>query len=150
MLHRCYVCHQIIKREITWTSLFLPELPKKLCQRCQSQIKELSSPTCPRCSRPSSWEEICLDCRHWDKYFNQKDPLNFNISLLTYNHFLREIVSTWKYRGDYVIIEIFQEAFVHQYHKSFSEIKNPILVPIPLSEERARERGFNQAEQLAK
>lgn len=149
MLNYCYVCHKKINFEITWSTFFLPKETKKMCYRCKRQIQKIPSLNCIRCSRPLAKNEICLDCQRWSRYL-KNDPLTFNVSLLKYNDFLQEIVSRWKYRGDYVIIEVFQQDFLHLFHKVFSKQKNPIIVPIPLSAQRIQERGFNQAEQLAR
>jgi len=56
----------------------------------------------------------------------------------------------WKYRGDYEL----GYAFEREYSKGFAKVrkragKNAVIVPVPLSEERLSERGFNQAEMLA-
>src|SRR5699024_206564 len=61
-----------------------------------------------------------------------------------------EIMARWKYRGDYVLVKMFQHTFVQTFTNIFSsQLKKSIIVPIPLSKERLRERRFNQAEALA-
>ncbi|MDR7078816.1 ComF family protein [Neobacillus niacini] len=53
-------------------------------------------------------------------------------------------MATYKFRGDYVLARIFAESI-----KDLLRRLNPdLLVPIPLSNERLYERGFNQAEAL--
>ncbi|MFZ2038362.1 MAG: phosphoribosyltransferase family protein [Minisyncoccia bacterium] len=84
-------------------------------------------------------------------------PDKNSIAILSYKHPLtRTAIWEMKYRGnraitrkmalviyDYLLIEL-SEASTWQ---NFTE---PIIVPIPLSPERLRERGYNQAGKLAK
>lgn len=144
----CFLCHEEIITNLTWETLFVKQNPKKICSTCEGKIMVIKGNRCFRCGRPIE-QRLCYDCVRWEKYFNGKDPLKYNVSLLKYNDFLQEVVTLWKYRGDYVIIEAFKELFKERFKKAFAQIKKPLLVPIPLSKERAMERGFNQAEQLA-
>jgi competence protein ComFC len=53
-------------------------------------------------------------------------------------------MARYKFRGDYILAKIFAD-----YIKGILQKINPdFFVPIPLSEERLYERGFNQAEAL--
>jgi competence protein ComFC len=70
--------------------------------------------------------------------------LQQNMSLFFYNDFLKETLATFKFRGDYVIAKAFAD-FVKI---NLEKLKVDQFVPIPLSEERLYERGFNQAEAL--
>ncbi|WP_160112494.1 ComF family protein [Salicibibacter kimchii] len=69
-----------------------------------------------------------------------------NISLFSYDGHLQEVISTYKYRGDVALAHVFTETLKRTYRKKF---KGAIPVPIPLSQERLLERGFNQAAVLA-
>ncbi|MFC2947265.1 ComF family protein [Virgibacillus sediminis] len=79
--------------------------------------------------------------------------MDWNHSLFTYNSAIKEMVAAWKYRGDYQIGSIFKAAMTTSYQRKFSTIhkdhKEMLAVPIPLSQERMNERGFNQAQMLA-
>jgi competence protein ComFC len=72
--------------------------------------------------------------------------LQKNYSLYVYNDFMADAIARFKYRGDYAIAKIFSEKL----KRIFQQVEYDMLVPIPLSEERLYERGFNQAESLAK
>lgn len=64
---------------------------------------------------------------------------------------MREIVARWKYRGDYIIGKIFRHYIEETFTKSFRQAKQEyVIVPIPLSKERLKERKFNQSLQLCK
>ncbi|KYG33691.1 hypothetical protein AZF04_15820 [Alkalihalobacillus trypoxylicola] len=68
-----------------------------------------------------------------------------NYSLYRYNSFLKEILATFKYRGDTIIASYFSQKLFDTYQAFFS---NAYVICIPLSKERLHERGFNQAELL--
>ncbi|MFL6558042.1 MAG: ComF family protein, partial [Bacillus sp. (in: firmicutes)] len=56
----------------------------------------------------------------------------------------KETIAKFKFRGGYVLAKIFSDRI----KEKLSEIAPDLLVPIPLSEERQYERGFNQAAAL--
>jgi competence protein ComFC len=91
--------------------------------------------------------DCCYDCIRWEEDEEWAGVLQQNRSLYVYNDFLKEVIAKIKYRGDVELMKAF-------YPFGCSSLKNIyrsfLLVPIPLSEERHYERGFNQAEILAK
>jgi len=90
--------------------------------------------------------ETCHDCERW---IQVGPALERNVSLYTYNPFMQEVISKWKYRGDYVLMEVFREDVKQCFEETYGHMNQKTIVPIPLSEERLQERGFNQAEAIA-
>jgi competence protein ComFC len=88
--------------------------------------------------------DLCNDCVRWEADPEWKGYLDQNISLFQYNDFLKEVIARFKFRGDYIIAK----AFAEQIKSKLAKLEYDFLVPIPLSEERLYERGFNQAEAL--
>jgi competence protein ComFC len=84
---------------------------------------------------------LCYDCTRWEQDPDWQGYLEKNHSLYVYNDFLKDLIAMYKFRGDYVLAKIFAELF----KKEMTKITSDLLVPIPLSEERLYERGFNQA-----
>ncbi|MGE6379101.1 ComF family protein [Peribacillus muralis] len=68
-----------------------------------------------------------------------------NISLFHYNEHLKGIIAKYKYRGDCALAEI----FVPYMREILEDMEYDLITCIPLSDERLRERGFNQAQALA-
>ena len=106
------------------------------------------------CGRPFAGLEpshrqgrLCTDCVRWQADGEWKDVLTKNRSVYMYNEFMKEVVALWKFRGDYVIIQAFEEEFCREFYRHFDHTF--LIVPIPLSAERLYERGFNQAKALA-
>jgi competence protein ComFC len=143
----CLYCEDPIKEVISWKGLFNSE-PQYLCAECQMGLQIISGQRCSRCSRsleklPDELVKggICMDCFRWEEDPKWKGILQGNTSLFEYNVFLKEYLARYKYRGDHMLAKAFgfqlaNTLKLHQYDQ---------IIPIPLSEERQYERGFNQS-----
>ncbi|WP_407271061.1 ComF family protein [Radiobacillus sp. PE A8.2] len=144
----CLICDQEIFPILDWKQLFVPEKSKPLCDGCDSKLELLSGKRCKKCSR-NCIVSICPDCEQWEKMSGSQGELECNQSVYRYNSMIQEIIANWKYRGDYILCEIFRDSFKNRFQTNFDFLKKTaVLVPIPLSPERMLERGFNQAEAL--
>lgn len=135
--------------KLSWSNFLTLTKPEGICEACQVNLKMLAGPRCRRCGRETE-AEICKDCEWWmDR--EGGDTLIRNHSIFQYNVFMQEIITKWKYRGDYILGEIFKHYFYTGFLEQFKPImKDAVILPIPLSKERLEERGFNQAEALAR
>lgn len=142
----CINCYEQLERELTWSNWLTVEKSSVVCQSCASQFVKIAGQRCQVCSR--AWESsICRDCQQWREL---GDPIEKNYSVFQYNEFIREIISQWKFRGDYVLRELFRNDLKNAFEKEFSGIASDLMVvPIPLSKNRMEERGFNQSLALA-
>ncbi|WP_238343497.1 ComF family protein [Gracilibacillus saliphilus] len=91
---------------------------------------------------------ICDDCKKWQSSTKFRDVLQYNRSLFSYTPFMQEVVTQWKYRGDYQLKEIFTP-YIQKELRNFYPIESLTIVPIPLTDERLQERAFNQATAIA-
>ena len=142
----CLWCFESIIQKHTWSTIFTLSAMKGLCPVCRESLMILHTNRCTRCSRESV-SEVCSDCLVWEQ---QGQFLDWNVSVFKYEGAVRDMLYKWKYRGDYEL----GYAFEREYSKGFAKVrkragKNAVIVPVPLSEERLSERGFNQAEMLA-
>jgi competence protein ComFC len=147
----CLLCHEPIMPTISWTTLFSPEKEQLLCSTCEGRLETISGECCRICCRPFSQMDeqfrhgdLCNDCVRWEADSEWQGYLDQNVSLFQYNDFLKEVIARFKFRGDSVIAK----AFAEQLKSELAKLEYDFLVPIPLSEERLYERGFNQAEAL--
>jgi competence protein ComFC len=145
----CLLCDEEIESEVTWRSLLAKEQPSRVCGSCHGKFVNISGETCRICGRPFALLEaeyrsgsVCLDCKRWEDDERWTGSLDKNIALYTYTNFTKEVISRFKFRGDYVLAEVFAADFL----KALHDFQYDYIVPIPLSEERLYERGFNQAE----
>src|SRR5690625_2780056 len=148
-MNNCLWCDEALIIQINWKNIFHLSRIKNVCERCWEQFETLQGVRCAKCSRLTS-EQLCNDCKKWDDLYEGQDPLTKNFSLFTYNSFMREVITRWKYQGDYLVGEIFHESFFSKFFTEYKHLhKHALIVPIPLSKKRSYERGFNQAELLA-
>ena len=97
---------------------------------------------------------FCLKCRKTIRFYSgQINPQYFNyegldgvFALAHYDGIIRQTIKEIKYRGKFAICQELAEMIIQNYHQKF--LFN-YLVPVPLSNKRQKDRGFNQAEKLA-
>lgn len=145
---RCLICKQEISETPTWKSLLLIN-EMTTCEECFQQFEKISGSTCPLCHRPQPNEQPCQDCIKWQIDRNWGNILEKNVSIFTYNEAMKEVLATYKFRGDAALSAVFRQELIEAYNKFFKPLKLDIAVPIPLSKERLYERGFNQAKLFA-
>jgi len=110
------------------------------CPSCTAKIKVLEKQICPVCGRPAVLGRTHPSCRN---------SLNLDglISIFVYEKPVREAIKALKYR---FVSDLAQSlvGIASVYFKI--PVEEGIVVPIPLSSQRKRWRGFNQAEVLGK
>lgn len=99
---------------------------------------------------------ICHECSSgisFTKYsssFQGREPLEYVLSPLEYKGPVVSIMKNFKFHSDFKngdIINIILKDFI-KYYPHLKEFD--CIIPVPLSKERFKERGFNQSERLAK
>ncbi len=150
----CILCHQYFEEVDSWATLFSLIEPDPLCSTCSNKFKRIEGELCECCGRPFSgvadeYREgnLCYDCVRWDQDPRWQGVLTKNRSIYLYNDFAKDVISLYKFRGDYVISSIFKTPLKKAFNTHFNS--SHLVVPIPLSDERLYERGFNQAKALA-
>ncbi|WNS75097.1 ComF family protein [Bacillus sp. DTU_2020_1000418_1_SI_GHA_SEK_038] len=118
---------------------------------CHEKFSIIIGETCRTCVRPLDnlepqfkLHDQCLDCVRWEGDPQWAGTLEKNYSIVMYNDFAKEVMAQYKYRGDYVLSNVFASFM----RKRLTAITFDLIVPIPLSDERLYERGFNQSEAL--
>ena len=124
-----------------------------LCALCQSRLPRLANPRCPRCAQPlgniaaAAGELVrCGTCEEWPDILAAADaPFAFEglaartVRALKYDRW--RALAPWMAgrmaRGAEAIASRIGEGA-------------PWMIPVPLTPARRRERGFNQAEELAR
>jgi competence protein ComFC len=153
-LSYCLYCHQSYSETWSWAELFGLNTEPSLCQSCTSNLELIKGDICRICGRlfslfPEQYRQgdSCYDCIRWEEDEEWSGVLQQNRSVYVYNDFLKEVIAKIKYRGDAELIKAFYPIARSKF-KSIS--RKALLIPIPLSEERHYERGFNQAEIFAR
>jgi competence protein ComFC len=109
---------------------------------------------CVSCGNHGS--DLCLKCLI-DSPEALRESANWIFPLYDYRHpAIKKSLHLLKYKGRKNLANVFAEAMYGRILEELSELslmenfKDVILVPIPLSPKRKRERGFNQAELLVR
>ncbi|MFD2615549.1 ComF family protein [Paenibacillus gansuensis] len=111
----------------------------QLCPACREIIPWIREVLCDVCGR----YEKCYDCgRRTDQHFVM------NRSCVVYDPAMKDLLALYKYRGQERLQMLFIGMLCELYIKS--NLKAEVLTYTPLSSVRLAERGFNQAEQLAR
>lgn len=161
---RCLKCLTPFTPHFGWTALIGIGYKKPLiCPECESTLHKIKHISCPMCGRDeavlphhrslkNTWgknddtrntEECCADCKHW---LSETGPVPMmNRSLYTYNEGMKELMATFKYRGDAAIATLFTKELAKFAKQSGADL----YTVIPLAGDRHWERGFNQARLLA-
>ncbi|MFQ3549754.1 MAG: ComF family protein [Armatimonadota bacterium] len=110
------------------------------CEICKEKIHLIEPPTCTRCGSPI--EEYCRMC--------VPNQFEFNTAYCcaAYEGVMRDAIHIMKYNFQKVMCKPLGEIFAdYAEDKSFD---CDIIIPIPIHKKRYVERGFNQAELLAR
>ncbi len=132
---RCPVCHDIVTPR-----------GHLICQECLKKVSFVQEPTCMRCGKEIASEEIeyCYDCSHHTRSFVR------GFALSVYDPVMRESVRWFKNRGRMEYADWYAAAIWQQYGGELRELDIDVVVPVPLHRSRRNERGYNQAQLLAR
>lgn len=116
-----------------------------LCAACHAELPRVPTPACPVCAGPIGGEpgdrQVCGVCLTHSPTYDR------TCAALSYDFPVDKLIQALKYRGQLPLARLFSELL----RASVSEGPRPDLVmPMPLHTNRARERGFNQATEIAK
>src|SRR3989338_5287975 len=120
-----------------------------------SAILDLVFPTyCLSCSKSGTF--LCVKCL-LDSPSAERESANWIFPIFDYRHPpIKKAVWLLKYKGKKLLASIFAEIVYGRILEELSDLSimenftDIILIPIPLSSDRYRERGFNQAELICK
>ncbi|THE12337.1 ComF family protein [Bacillus timonensis] len=150
----CLLCHNYFEEVDSWSTLFSLVEPDPLCSTCSEKFEKVDGELCEICGRsfsglPDEYREgnLCYDCVRWENEPEWKGVLTKNRSLYLYNDFAKDVISLYKFRGDFAISSIFKTPLKKSFKTHFNS--SYLVVSIPLSDERLYERGFNQAKAIA-
>ncbi|HEL2403042.1 TPA: ComF family protein [Streptococcus suis] len=135
-MSNCLLCEQTMKTKQTFSELiFFGKSQSGVCNDCLATFEEIAEHHCPHCSK-SGEEATCQDCHYW----LDQGKLVSHTAIFQYNEAMADYFSRYKFQGDYILRKIFAE----QVQKALEPYSDYTIVPIPLSQERLEERGFNQ------
>lgn len=124
-----------------------------VCLDCWSKIKWLQAPYCSKCSKPLPFSPtlqdvptlLCSECGRQHFYFKKV----FIPTL--YEGVMKKVIHLLKYNKKTGIMRSLKRIIKSYFdHLDFSFSHLDLVVPIPLHPRKLKERGFNQAELIAR
>ena len=113
-----------------------------LCDACRINLPLVSPASCPVCALPTPGINICGAC--------QKLPPHFDASFCCFRYAfpVDRLIQALKFQHSLALSKFFADALLASY--STVIMRNDLLLALPLSGARLRERGFNQAMEIAR
>ena len=112
-----------------------------LCAGCRTEMPHLAADRCPKCGVPTLASEVCGACLSRPPLFDAV------VVPCAYAFPLDRLIQRFKYSGNLAVAPLLADLMA-------AAVANAppadVVIPMPLSGERLRERGFNQALELAK
>jgi ComF family protein len=112
-----------------------------VCPDCAADLPRLPAARCPQCALPSPGNLLCGACLKKPPQFEHCE------AVYRYGFPLDVLIQHCKYGGAQELTDLFAEALAQR----LADLPRPdLIVPMPLHTTRLRERGFNQALEIAR
>lgn len=146
----CDMCKEIINmiypRRCPVCDNILSEQGVLCCQNCRKELKYIHEPFCKKCGKPIEKDaiEYCFDCSKKEKNFVR------GRAVFIYDDKMRESIVRFKYKGKREYGQFYGQEIVNVLGKYISELKVDAIIPVPIHKERYNNRGYNQADIIAR
>ena len=111
-----------------------------LCESCDADLPRLMQALCPRCALESPSGAVCGRC------LAQPPHYEATLAALAYAFPADALVHALKFRGELALAPLLGRLL----REKISSKDVDCVIPVPLSGERLRERGYNQAVEIAR
>jgi ComF family protein len=115
-----------------------------ICDECRDQLHPIDGPVCAKCGKPleDPYAEYCADCRRLRHRYIR------GCAVYTY-HSISGAIYRFKFEGRAEYADFFGTVMAEKIREEFRNEPPDLIIPVPSSAERLRERGYNQAALLA-
>lgn len=124
--HECLLCGALASSEA-------------VCAECRDELPRLAAERCPICALPSVENQTCGSCLSAPPQFDA------TLALYAYEFPVDRMIQALKYQARLPLARYFGEQLA-----VFPAPAADCLIPMPLHPRRLRERGFNQAVEIAR
>ncbi len=116
------------------------------CDECRPRLPYVGKDFCLKCGKPLSDPrlEYCSACAKSDR------PFDMGRSLFVYDDLVKHSLSSLKYKNKREYAEFFGEELALCFAKEMRPEDFDAIIPVPVSRERLKKRGYNQAKLIAK
>lgn len=131
-----------------------PIIDHLVCEDCWARVNIINNPICMKCGlpilsyyqRPDHRYYLCYRCRKRRWAFDQAR------SAFIFNDSIKDAIHLMKYSGHFRMSGFLGREMVKVLVNNFSAhktLKEAIIVPVPITNQKLKEREFNQSELLA-
>jgi ComF family protein len=121
--------------------------PKGMCDECLGKVSNIRPPVCSLCGEPENnffRDGSCEDCARGPR------PFDMARSAAVYNGVLKEAIHEFKFNGIKGLSKALGFILADYLNKSAIPVKEiDLIVPVPLSSQHEKTRGYNQSRLLA-
>ena len=118
-----------------------------LCSGCAAELPLLPQARCPVCAAPTPASAVCGQCLQKHPHFDA------TYAVWRYDFPLDKLIQAYKYGHQLALSRFFGEALKEVLPLPAVADRRPTwdrIIPLPLSEARLRQRGYNQSLELAR
>jgi len=132
---RCPICDEIVTPK-----------SERICTACKEKLHYVKEPRCKKCSKPIEQEEkeYCSDCEKKNYHFLK------GFSLWIYDKEIKRSIADFKYHNKKENAIFYIEEMVRVYRKEIERLAFDTIVPVPIHRSKYIDRGYNQADILAR
>ncbi len=132
---RCFVCHKIVTPK-----------GESVCTVCRKQLQPILEPRCKKCGKPLAKEEqeYCYDCTKGKHCYKE------GMALYSYDDVMQKSIAYFKFQNRREYAKGYAEEMVKYFGERILNWKVDCMIPVPIHKKKQINRGFNQAEVLAK
>ena len=131
---RCPICHGILKGR------------DGICPECIKKLPYIIEPKCKKCGKQmeSAEEEYCRDCKRFSHAFDR------GAAVYTYNDVMARSIAMFKYHNRREYAKVYAKEMYRCCSRFLKSCAPEVILPVPIHRQKKRQRGFNQAELVAK
>lgn len=116
-----------------------------LCEVCAQRLPAIFSPVCEVCGKQLPATKECYNCagRKERAWVTRR-------ALFHYTDAIAVLVHECKFQNNKRLLHYFAALICRGYFTFFEHMQCDMVIPMPLSSQRLRERGYNQCEELCR
>lgn len=108
----------------------------KICHACKLSFVLIDQKRCLFCGNPANIQ-ACPQCIQFKRTTK-------HVAIYQYNDAMKDYFKAYKLFGGYHL----KDVFIDDINRTYRKLGNPLIVPIPVTNDAFKERGFNQIEAL--
>ncbi len=132
---RCPICGEIV----------IPR-GRLICKACEDKPSLVTEPRCKKCSKPIELEEkeYCSDCERRCFHYD------YGFSVWVYDDVMKQSIANFKYQNKKEYAAYYTSEILKNYGDRIQRLQPDAVVPVPVHISKYIERGYNQADILAR